>query len=106
MEDFIKKLEEIAKGDLVLGKSVICNDEISLIPIYKVKLNYTNLESKIKGEILGLSGGVNLVPLGIIEVKRTGIKVHTLKDSLSDIVQSGPDLFDMVGKIFTVPKES
>lgn len=106
MEEFLKQLEEIAKGDFVLGKMISCNDKINIIPVFKVKFNYTNLDSKIKGDVTGISGGVQLLPEAIIEIKENGLKVHSLKESLTDVMNAGPDLFDIVTKIWKTPKES
>lgn len=102
MEDEINKLKDIAKGDLVFGTSIELADDLRIIPVFKVKLSYISLDSKIKGNVDGASGSVNLIPICFIEVKKSGIKVHSLTHdfSVTEVMDKAPDFLSGIGKLF------
>lgn len=104
--ELFDKLDEITKRDLVLGNRVVFSDTLSIIPVYKVKIGFINLDSKIKGDLDGGSASVNLTPISIIEIKPQGIKIHSLEQraSVVDAIDRAPDLFSSISKIFDFDK--
>lgn len=97
MKEFINELEALRDLDLVLGKTLIINDTLSLIPIHSAKVSYTNLDTK--ANVLGIRGGLSLSPLAIIEVRNNRIQIHTLKEGMADFAHISGDVLDIVSSI-------
>ena len=77
----INSVKDYIKSDLMLGDKIVLNSDVSVIPVYKVKVSNILLESDIKSRINGSSISVNLTPICFFEVKKSGIKVLSLNQT-------------------------
>ena len=91
--------ENLNNGELIFGKKIIINNEITLIPVYKVKVNTITLDSDklFKGN----SKSVNYNPICFMEINNSNVKIHNLNDSFnfSDVIDKTPNIIDMITKI-------
>lgn len=99
--DFLNELKDTISGDVVFGKKISLSDDISLLPVYKLKLNYLKVDGKTK-YITGDCGSVNVVPLCFIEIKPGGIRIHNLTHefNIGEVMDKAPNIIDTVSKLF------
>ena len=85
--------------DLVFGKKIIINDELTILPVYNLKINNINLDGE--KYIKGTSKSVHINPICFLEINKTHIKTHNLNNdfNFTDILDKAPNIVDMVGKI-------
>lgn len=89
--DFLSKLLD---GKVVLGSREDINENLSIIPVYKVKISFLNLKTDIKnnnGD--GASGSLNVCPICLLKISNNNIDIISLdcfnkKDNITDIIPS------------------
>lgn len=79
--DTLSNLKEIIDVQTIVGKPIICNDNVSIIPITKVTIGYVGGGGEyfdVKSKFLdypfamGSGAGVNVVPIGFL-VNEAGV---------------------------------
>ncbi|MGM9969116.1 MAG: hypothetical protein ACI35S_01830 [Anaeroplasma sp.] len=83
---FISKLLE---GRLVLGAKEELGNNISLIPVYKVKISFLNLKTDLKDSD-GASGSIGVTPICLIKNTNGIVDIisleETQRDSFKDVI--------------------
>ena len=75
-----------------MGQKEKITDNLSIIPIYKVKINFINLNTDIKSNVSdGSSGSVSITPVCLLEIKEDDIKIIRFEDK-----KTKDDFFEFV----------
>lgn len=95
-------VKDMVESKLIIGDTIKIDDDRFLIPVFKTKINYLHLNSKVKGDLGGTSASVNMTPLCFVETSKAGIKLHHLNHdfSVNDCLDKAPDLLSSLGKLF------
>lgn len=101
LNDF-KKIKDVLDTSLVLGDKMVISDDLTLIPIIKVKTSVFNVKSDIKGNVDGNTMNLNLEPVCFIEVRPSGIRIHNISEhfKMFDLKNKTDDLFQNISKMF------
>ena len=76
----------------MMGQKEKITDHLSIIPIYKVKINFINLNTDIKSNVSdGSSGSVSITPVCLLEIKEDDIKIIRFEDK-----KTKDDFFEFV----------
>ena len=76
----------------MMGQKEKITDNLSIIPIYKVKINFINLNTDIKSNVSdGSSGSVSITPVCLLEIKEDDIKIIRFEDK-----KTKDDFFEFV----------
>lgn len=105
MDDINSVLDEMIKylkSDLVFGSKLNITEELSLIPIYKVKIAKIVLDSDSKNILKGNSNTISLTPLCFIEINKGRVQVHSLNHEfdLEGIIKEAPSFLGDISKFF------
>lgn len=106
-------IREMIDVNTVVGKICKLNDEVSVIPISRVKCSFLTggLDQKldtIKDDNQypfggGTGGSVNIIPVAFLVIDSSGTKILHLDDSVhlyEKIIDSTPDVIDKIKNIF------
>lgn len=107
MEDINSVVDDIKKylkSDLVFGSKLNITDDLTLIPIYKVKLSKIVIDSDSKSFIKGNSHTISLTPLCFIETNKGRVQVHSLNHEfdLEGMMKEAPSILCDITKIFDI----
>lgn len=92
--DLISKL---LNERIMLGKKEDITDGLSVIPVYKVKINFFNVNTDIKNSLGdGTSGGLVITPICILQIKNENISIIKFEDK-----NSKEDFFDMIPNLMS-----
>lgn len=82
---------------IMLGKKEDITENLSIIPVYKVKVNFFNVNTDIKNTVGdGTSGGLTITPLCILQIKNEAITIIKLDDK-----NPKEDFFDVIPNIMS-----
>ncbi len=98
----INSVKDYIRSDLMLGNKIVLNDDVSVIPVYKVKVSNILLESDSNSKLNGSSISINLTPICFFEVKKTGIKVLGLNQSFdfTEVMDKAPSFINNISSLF------
>ena len=90
-------INNLLEGKVAFGKKEVLTDRLTLIPVYKIKANFINIENDIKSnKIEGNNQSVSVTPICIVKVYDEDVSVITL-DGKKDSV----DFFDILPSIIS-----
>ena len=106
-----ESLQDLINVDTIVGKAIKVNDDITVIPISKIKCSFaaggTEFEKNRSVDKLpfgGATGGnVNIVPIAFLVVRNDDIKVLHLENNthlIEKAMDELPNIFDKIKNIF------
>ncbi len=92
--DFISKL---LNERIMIGKKEEITDHLSIVPVYKVKVNFFNVNTDIKNTTGdGTSGSLSITPICILQIKNENITILKFEDK-----SPKEDFFDIIPNIMS-----
>lgn len=106
-----ESLQDLINVDTIVGKAIKVNDDITVIPISKIKCSFaaggTEFEKNRSVDKLpfgGATGGnVNIVPIAFLVVRNGDIKVLHLENNthlIEKAMDELPNIFEKIKNIF------
>lgn len=102
MIDNLKSLYELSQSNLVIGQALKIEDGLTIIPVFKAKLNYFSLETSIKenGGNAG-SGSMSYDPICFLQIKDGSASILPIagahKENVLDHIPQIMDNIDLTG---------
>lgn len=106
-------IREMIDVNTVVGRICKLNDEVSVIPISRVKCSFLTGGLDQKLETIkddnqypfggGTGGSVNIIPVAFLVIDRNGTRILHLDDSVhlyEKIIDSTPDVIDKIKNMF------
>ena len=92
--DLISKL---LNERIMLGKKEELTESLSIVPIYKVKVNFFNVNTDIKNTTGdGSSGSLLITPVCILQIKNDSISILKFEDKTPK-----EDFFDVIPRLMS-----
>ena len=93
----LELFDKLLNERIMLGKEIKLKDDLSIIPVYKLKVNTMNINAEVKTKVGdGSGGGFTISPVCILKILDTDISVVRLDDK-----QSKEDFFDFIPSLLT-----
>ncbi len=101
IKEVSKSIKEILEDNIIIGQKIEIEDNI-IIPVFKIKLNFTIINANIKtNDTSGNTAQISATPIAFINVKDGKVQVVSLeKETTSDkILTNIPSLLDNLTSI-------
>lgn len=93
----IEFIEKLLNERVMLGEELKLRENLSIIPVYKLKINTINLDTEIKNTMEnGSLGGVVVSPICVLKILDNDVSVVNLEPK-----QIKNDMFDFIPTLFT-----
>lgn len=93
----LELFDKLLNERVMLGKEVKIKDELSIIPVYKLKVNTMNLNTEIKNQSGdGSGGGFSITPICILKILDNDISVIRF-----DNKSNKDDMFEFIPSLLT-----
>ena len=93
----LELFDKLFNKNVMLGDKITLNEDLSIIPVYKLKVNTLNLNTDIKNNVGdGVSGGFSIKPVCILKVLDNDISVITFEDK-----SKKDEIFDFIPSLLT-----
>ena len=93
----LELFDKLFNKNVMLGDKITLNEDLSIIPVYKLKVNTLNLNTDIKNYVGdGVSGGFSITPVCILKVLDNDISVITFEDK-----SKKDEIFDFIPSLLT-----
>ena len=118
MSSAIKNLQSIIDVDVVVGRPIIENQTMTIIPLTKVIFGYIAGGGEYYSELKelkkdteypfsgGSGGGLNLQPIGFLVVKNNCVEIIKIeeKSALEKLIDAVPEITSFIAKNFSKDK--
>lgn len=95
----LNKIFDLLKTNIVAGEGIGVNDNTTIIPIFKTKINYFSLVTNIKDNGgNALNGSLNYEPICFLQIKdgiTTIISIHNERESIMEGIPKFFEGFDL-----------
>ena len=119
MSSAIKNLQSIIDVDVVVGRPIIENQTMTIIPLTKVIFGYIASGGEYYSELKelkkdteypfsgGSGGGLNLQPIGFLVVKNNCVEIIKIeeKSALEKLIEVVPEITSFIAKNFSKDKK-
>ena len=93
----LELFDKLLSERLMLGNKLVLNEDLSIIPVYKLKINTINLNTDIKNNVGdGMSGGISISPICILKVLENDISVINFEEK-----NKKDEIFDFIPSLLT-----
>lgn len=95
----LNKIFDLLKTNIVAGEGIGVNDDTTIIPIFKTKINYFSLVTNIKDNGgNALNGSLNYEPICFLQIKdgiSSIIPIHNERESIMEGIPKFFECFDL-----------
>ena len=91
----LELFDKLLNERIMFGKELKLKEDLSIIPVYKLKINTINLSTEIKSQLGdGTGGGIVVIPICVLKIYDTDISVIRLdeKSNKEDMFEFIPSL--------------
>ena len=93
----IEFIDKLLKERIMLGEVINLKENLSIIPVYKLKINTINLNTEIKNTVEdGSLGGIVISPLCVLKIIDNDVVAVSL-----DSKQNKSEMFDFIPNLLT-----
>ena len=93
----LELFDKLLNERVMLGKELKLKDDLSIIPVYKLKVNTMNLNTEIKNQVGdGSGGGFSITPICILKILDNDISVIRF-----DSKNNKDDMFEFIPSLLT-----
>ena len=79
--DHMDRVSKLLEGRVILGQREIITEDLSIIPVYRLKISFVDLSTDLKNTAGdGAIGSVHITPLCLLQVKGNNLSVLRFED--------------------------
>lgn len=92
----LELFDKLLNERIMFGNELKLKEDLSIIPVYKLKITTMNLNAEIKSQIGdGTGGGIVVTPVCVLKIHDTDISVIRLDEKVNK-----EDMFDFLPSLF------